>query len=216
MVELVTKEGASSRTRHFERATVLIKYAVLQLIVAVYLIGTKFMCADIFTKATDELTFKRNASSDSQFQRTCRDLCSSRGPLDQQCNADPPFFLTAGLPMRIDGVNFAAPYQPSPGVGGDVGFPIRFGWGFLYDTYPMYRACIMHVSCMYFDVSRSDTSRYIEIQQDTFVSVTLAIKENVSYLGICILLYEHYIPDTFKIHLDTMYLNPQTHKIHSP
>ena len=58
MVELVTKEGASSRTRHFERATVLIKYAVLQLIVAVYLIGTKFMCADIFTKATDELTFK--------------------------------------------------------------------------------------------------------------------------------------------------------------
>jgi hypothetical protein len=58
MVELVSKEGASSRTRHFERATVLIKYAVLQLIVAVYLIGTKFMCADIFTKATDELTFK--------------------------------------------------------------------------------------------------------------------------------------------------------------
>ena len=58
MVELVAKEGASSRTRHFERATVLIKYAVLQLIVAVYLIGTKFMCADIFTKATDELTFK--------------------------------------------------------------------------------------------------------------------------------------------------------------
>jgi hypothetical protein len=41
-----------------------------------------------------------------------------------------------------------------------------------------------------------DTSRYIEIQQDTFVSVTLAIKENVSYLGICILLY-----DTFRIHL---------------
>ena len=62
MVELVSKEGASIavpyRTRHFERATVLIKYAVLQLIVAVYLIGTKFMCADIFTKATDELTFK--------------------------------------------------------------------------------------------------------------------------------------------------------------
>ena len=49
MAELVNKEGASSRTRHFERATVLIKYAVLQLIVAVHLIGTKFMCADIFT-----------------------------------------------------------------------------------------------------------------------------------------------------------------------
>ena len=42
---------------------------LLQLIVAVHLIGTKFMCADIFTKATDESTFKtmrsviRNESS---------------------------------------------------------------------------------------------------------------------------------------------------------
>ena len=58
MNELVTKEGASSRTRHFERATVLIKYAVLQLIVTVHLISTKFMIADVFTKATDEQTFK--------------------------------------------------------------------------------------------------------------------------------------------------------------
>jgi len=40
-------------------------------------------------------------------------------------------------------------------------------------------------------------ARYIKIHQDTFVSVTLAIKENVSYLGICILLY-----DTFRIHLE--------------
>jgi hypothetical protein len=39
----------------------------------------------------------------------------------------------------------------------------------------MYPACILHVSGMYFDVSRSDTSRYIEIQQDTFVSVSSAI-----------------------------------------
>jgi hypothetical protein len=51
----ISNQATYSRTRHFERATVLIKYAVLQLIVAVYLIGTKFMCADIFTKATDEL-----------------------------------------------------------------------------------------------------------------------------------------------------------------
>ena len=33
-----------------------------------------------------------------------------------------------------------------------------------------------------------DTSRYIEIHQDTFVSVTLAIIGNVSYQWICILL----------------------------
>jgi len=45
----------------------------------------------------------------------------------------------------------------------------------------VYIACIMHVSCMYLDVSRS---RYIKIHQDTFVSVTLAIIGNVSYLGI--------------------------------
>jgi hypothetical protein len=98
----------------------------------------------------------------------------------------------------------------------------------------MYLACIMHVSCMHFDVSRSyvhqdtsryikihqdtsryikihqDTSRYIKIHQDTCVSVTLAIIGNVSYLGICILLY-----DTFRKHSryiqDTMYLNPQIH-----
>ena len=58
MHDLVTKEGASSRSRHFERATVLIKYAVLKLMVVCYLIGTKFMSADVFTKATDEWTFK--------------------------------------------------------------------------------------------------------------------------------------------------------------
>ena len=46
---------------------------------------------------------------------------------------------------------------------GDVGFPILFGGGFLSDTYPDVFRCILHVSCMYFDVSYQDTSRYIEI-----------------------------------------------------
>ena len=41
ITELVNKEGASSRTRHFERTTVLIKYAVLQLIVVVHLIPAR-------------------------------------------------------------------------------------------------------------------------------------------------------------------------------
>jgi hypothetical protein len=77
---------------------------------------------------------------------------------------------------------------------GDGGFVIEFGGGCYQDTYPMYLTCIVHVSCMYLDVSRQDTSRYIEIQQDTFVSVTLAILGNVSYLRISILLY-----DTFRI-----------------
>jgi len=77
---------------------------------------------------------------------------------------------------------------------GDGGFVIEFGGVCYQDTYPMYLTCIVHVSCMYLDVSRQDTSRYIEIQQDTFVSVTLAIIGNVSYLRISILLY-----DTFRI-----------------
>jgi hypothetical protein len=50
-------------------------------------------------------------------------------------------------------------------------------------TYPMYLECIVHVSCTYFDVSlriHQDTSRYNKIH----LYLTLAIKENVSYLGI--------------------------------
>ena len=52
-----------------------------------------------------------------------------------------------------------------------IEFGMEFGYICYQDTYPMYLACIMHVSCMHFDVSRSyvhqDTSRYIKIHQDT-------------------------------------------------
>ena len=58
MHDLVIKEGSSSRSRHFERATIFIKYAVVRLIVVCVLVGTKFMSADVLTKATDEATFK--------------------------------------------------------------------------------------------------------------------------------------------------------------
>ena len=66
---------------------------------------------------------------------------------------------------------------------------------------------------VYLDVSRSYTLRYTKIHQDTsrYICIYLfGYHGNVSYLGICILLY-----DTFKIHSryvqDTMYLNPQIH-----
>ena len=98
----------------------------------------------------------------------------------------------------------------------DVGFVIEFGGGCYQDTYPMYRACIVHVSRMYLDVSRSYTSRYIKIHQDTFVSCCL-------WHFSCILPRGMYPPS--KIHLgyisDTMYLVFQIHdtqdtfKIHS-
>ena len=58
MNDLVSKEGGSSRSRHFERTTIFIKYAVMRLVVVCMLIGTKFMSADLFTKTTDEATFK--------------------------------------------------------------------------------------------------------------------------------------------------------------
>ena len=51
--------GASARTRYYERATLLFKRAVLLLILKPYLVGTKDMMADIFTKAVDKPTFVR-------------------------------------------------------------------------------------------------------------------------------------------------------------
>ena len=60
--ELVTKEGTSSKSRHFERATIFVKWAVMKLMIAYQLVSTKFMVADIFTKATDEATFLKMRS----------------------------------------------------------------------------------------------------------------------------------------------------------
>ena len=74
------------------------------------------------------------------------------------------FTFTAGEYKDIIG-NYYRGLAP-----GDVGFVIEFGGVCYQDTYPMYRACIVHVSRMYLDVSRSYTSRYIKIHRDTFVS----------------------------------------------
>ena len=40
MYRMVTQEGATSRTRYYERATMLIKRAVLMLLLQPYLVGT--------------------------------------------------------------------------------------------------------------------------------------------------------------------------------
>ena len=55
--EAVSQEGASARTRYFERALMLVKRVVLLLLVAPFLVKTEYMAADIFTKATDKGTF---------------------------------------------------------------------------------------------------------------------------------------------------------------
>ena len=59
MYEMIQHEGCSVRTRYYERATLLIKRAVLLLLLAPYLVSTNFMLADIFTKATEKAIFIR-------------------------------------------------------------------------------------------------------------------------------------------------------------
>jgi len=59
MHQIVEKDGSSHRTRHFERATVLIKWAVLKLLVKLYLVRSAECVADIFTKAVTKETFMR-------------------------------------------------------------------------------------------------------------------------------------------------------------
>ena len=101
-------------------------------------------------------------------------------------------------PAIIIHIQYELQRQSPPRTQGDVGFVIEFGGVCYQDTYPMYLACILHVFRMYLDVIRSYTSRYTKIHQDTsrYICIYLfGYHGNVSYLGICILLY-----DTFKIH----------------
>ena len=59
MYDMVQQEGASIRTRYYERATLLIKRAILLLLLTPYLVSTQFMLADIFTKAPEKAIFVR-------------------------------------------------------------------------------------------------------------------------------------------------------------
>ena len=56
---LIQQEGASQRTRYYERATLLVKRAVLLLMLLPYLVKTDMMAADIFTKATPRDSFMK-------------------------------------------------------------------------------------------------------------------------------------------------------------
>ena len=55
--DLVRKAGTTARTRYFERATLFIKRAYILLVIEPILIGTAYMVADVFTKATERTTF---------------------------------------------------------------------------------------------------------------------------------------------------------------
>jgi len=60
LYDLVLKPGASAKTRYFERATRFVKYACSMLFVKLWLIPTKWMVADMFTKPLDNDTFNRH------------------------------------------------------------------------------------------------------------------------------------------------------------
>ena len=57
MHALIQHDGTTQRTRYYERATMLIKRAVLLLLFCPYLIKTSEMSADIFTKALEKGAF---------------------------------------------------------------------------------------------------------------------------------------------------------------
>ena len=57
LYDQMQQDGASSRTRYYERAVLLLKRAVLLLIFRPFLITTVHMIADVMTKATDRGTF---------------------------------------------------------------------------------------------------------------------------------------------------------------
>ena len=90
--EAIQKDGSSQRTRYFERATVLVKFAIMQLIVKPYLVSTKKMTADVFTKAVDEETFEfckhtlRNTTRESYATRKVSRLAAA---LTRAMNAIP-------------------------------------------------------------------------------------------------------------------------------
>jgi hypothetical protein len=55
--DIIIKNGASSKTRHFERAAMTVKRFYQELVVVPYLVSTKYMAADMYTKALDQQAF---------------------------------------------------------------------------------------------------------------------------------------------------------------
>ena len=59
LYQQLQQEGASHRTRYYERAVLLLKRAVLLLIFRPFLVTTQNMIADVMTKATDKGTYMK-------------------------------------------------------------------------------------------------------------------------------------------------------------
>ena len=59
LFKTVKHEGHSARVRHYERATLLFKRAILLLVLAAYKISDQDMAADIFTKPVEKAKYIR-------------------------------------------------------------------------------------------------------------------------------------------------------------
>ena len=69
----VQQEGATSRTRYYERAIMLIKRAVLLRLLVPYLVSTDQMIADMFTKAVEKASFFTYRNEMMNAHHTLRD-----------------------------------------------------------------------------------------------------------------------------------------------
>jgi len=69
----IQQEGATSRTRYYERAIMLIKRAVLLRLLAPFLVGTNQMIADMFTKAVEKASFFTYRNEMMNAHHTLRD-----------------------------------------------------------------------------------------------------------------------------------------------
>ena len=103
MYLLVTQDGATSRTRYYERATMLIKRAVLMLMLFPYLVKTDKMIADMFTKALDKQGIihevpRRGGEQPSVAARGSR--CSGEHIARLQCTRGQASPTTAMTPGR--------------------------------------------------------------------------------------------------------------------
>ena len=79
----VQQDGATARTRYYERCLEMFKRAVLLLILTPYLVGTHEMIADMFTKAIDKAAFTLFRNTAMNVHGTLKDrlelsyLCSA-------------------------------------------------------------------------------------------------------------------------------------------
>jgi hypothetical protein len=69
----IQQEGATSRTRFYERCTELLKRAVLLLILTPYLVKTTDMVADMFTKPLDGAAFTKFRNNTMNIHGSLRD-----------------------------------------------------------------------------------------------------------------------------------------------